>query len=190
MHSIESLTRVYKLDMEKPHPGGVDFEGRLFLYSLIQLYRPARVIEIGTSAGRSAEWLAAAALDCSSECRIVCVDKWGHSHGGKAEGPGLAKARLRLANVLRAVEFVSADSHKWLPKQEAKSADIVWVDGDHSYEGAMADVVQARRVASRLVIVHDTVILPDVRRACDNIGGGFHIDCERGFCLFQPEGRT
>lgn len=52
----------------------------------------------------------------------------------------------------------------------------------------MADVVQARRVASRLVIVHDTVILPDVRRACDDIGGGFHIDCERGFCLFQPEG--
>lgn len=162
-------------------------EERLFLYSLVRLYKPDKIIEIGVSEGCSTCALAMALRD-NGKGTMVSVDDWSRRHGGKASDARPATRRL-IANGIsdQVVEFVTADSQDFLKAQPNESADIVWIDADHDYEAAKADIFQAVRIAKRLVIVHDVTNHAEVGRACRDLGGGFFIHPSRGFWLYVPE---
>jgi predicted O-methyltransferase YrrM len=55
----------------------------------------------------------------------------------------------------------SAEAREWL---KGKRFDVVFIDGDHSYEGVKQDIELAMTCA-KLIAVHDTLACPDVARA-------------------------
>jgi predicted O-methyltransferase YrrM len=128
----------------------------LLLYGLIRMLRPASVLEIGVSRGHMTAWLALALADNGTGGSLVSVDNWSKVHGGNANGPQHAQRRLRDNGLLKRVQFVKSDSVEYLKKQGNLSFDFVWVDGDHSFEGARDDIAEALRVAKLMVAVHDT----------------------------------
>ncbi len=157
-------------------------EERLFLYSLVRLYKPDKIIEIGVSEGRSSCALAMALRD-NDRGKLVSVDNWSRRHGGLAGSEGPAFQFLLKNGVAQYVQIVTSDSQDFLKAQAKDSADIVWIDADHSYEAAKADTLEALRIAKRLVIVHDVTNLAEVGRACRDLGCGLFIHPSRGFWL-------
>jgi len=160
--------------------GGTTPSEKLLLYSLCTLLRPAKVIEIGTCAGHSTVWLALAVQQCGGH--LISVDNYSRTHGGITDNPEVARQRLKDSGLLDVVTFITSDSIPFMKQQPDNSADIVWVDGSHDYKGALGDIIEALRVASKLIIVHDVCHpgCPTVRRACTEVGDGVFLDIGHG----------
>lgn len=56
-----------------------------------------------------------------------------------------------------------------LPPPGGVAADLVHVDGDHSYEGCRRDLEWALEVEPRVIIGHDYLLEPGVKRAVDGV---------------------
>lgn len=179
-----NIDQLLAYDKKHENHAGTSAEEKQFLYGLMRMMRPEIVIEIGVSAGHSTCWIAKALQD-NGGGNLISVDNWSRAHGGAAQGPGTARKRLKDCGLDKYVKLVTMDSQVFLKQRADRGANIVWVDGDHSYERAKLDTQQALRVARDMVIVHDTFqnAYDTVRRACKDIGGGTFIDGFRGMWL-------
>ncbi len=174
-------------------------EEKLFLYTMVRMYKPKTMIEIGVAKGDATLAIAMAMRDNHNKDKVVgklmSVDNWSRRHGGKASSPKAAQQQLLESNCAPYVEFRSLDSQEFLKLQKTNSRNIVLVDGDHSYEGALADICEALRIASKLVIVHDASNLNGVQKACFRVDGdpveGFLFEPLRGYWIgFPPTDET
>ena len=170
------LAQLAAYDRAHPARAGTNAEEKFLLYSLVRMIRPAQVIEIGVSGGHSTVWIAQA-LEDNGTGNLCAVDSW----AGRPEGTpwpeykDAAVERLRAAGVLHRVTLIRMDSTAYLRTRLSGNVEIVWIDGGHTYDQALADIREALRVASRLVIVHDATNIEGVGRACRNIGGGVWV---------------
>ena len=96
-------------------------------------------------------------------------------------GTGLGVSTRALARTARKVYTVDID--EWvqqtiwptLPdnvstcddRDHLPIVDMVFIDGDHTEDGTAADVAAAMRLASEVIVMHDTSA-PTVRSACDD----------------------
>ena len=177
---------------------------KLFLYSLVRLYRPASVVEVGVSQGASAVAIAMALRD-NDHGHLTAVDNWSRKHGGKSVSNAQALKKMFENKVEKLVTFKSSDSQEYFKEQPDNSVDIIHVDADHSREGALADIYEAIRIAKVLVVVHDSENLAGVTWACKQAQhyiyhGGHHsvepkkhfpegcifVRASRGFWLAEP----
>ena len=94
-------------------------------------------LEIGTKDGGS---LMVVVRNSPSLERVVCADTWGGEWGGSSRGSHDHIGRL-LADVsyLGEVRYLDGDSKQTIPTLCGKF-DLILVDGDHSYEGGIADL--------------------------------------------------
>jgi hypothetical protein len=67
--------------------------------------------------------------------------------------------------------------------------DILYIDGDHSYEGVKGDYERhvQRLKDGGIVLLHDTMSWPEVGTFCDEIGAG-RIDLGAGLGIIMPNG--
>lgn len=118
---------------------------------VLRRFGATRVIEIGTRCGYSL----AAFHAITPQARFLCID------GAKDQDSTqcLTHWRKTVAALDIDAQLVVASSHdiKALP-----DADFAHVDGDHSYQGALADLHLVSHVP---VILADDVCNPDVDRA-------------------------
>ena len=189
------INKLTKFDKKHTKHCGSALEEKLYVHSNIRLLKPRKVLEIGVSAGHMTCWIAAALEDNDHnlpqgerEPHGMCtsVDNWSGNHGGKAHSSTKAEQRLFENGLGHRVHFVGSDSQEFLKAQPDDCFDIVWVDGDHSFEMAEADTEEAIRVAKQLVMVHDARNIGAVREACKAIGGGAHVRGRRGIWVFDP----
>jgi predicted O-methyltransferase YrrM len=136
----EFLSTFYRAGLER-YPDWRYADINTALVALASGLRPQRYLEIGVRRGRS---LAMVASTCPS-CDIVACDMFIQAYGGMENpGPALVRSELARVDFRGALEFVVGDSHKVLPAyfREHPDAyfDIITVDGDHSEEGARADL--------------------------------------------------
>lgn len=138
---------------------------------------PPRIVEIGTFAGATARGFIA----LTGGGVITCVDDWyefKHYEGRRetnykllgphASGPDFFWWTLhQTPDLSQYANVVEADS-KVLAKTWDKPIDILFVDGDHSYEGAKSDIegFGAHVVMGGYLLVDD-VHMPPVRKALD-----------------------
>lgn len=151
---VPSVRNLIDYDVQHAAGAGSSMEEKLFLYGLLAQKKLETVLEIGVSRGHMTAWLALAQYQSGG--RLRSVDNWSRAHGGEATDHSWAARRLAANGLLDVVDFTAGDSIAFLKQQPDNSFDMVWVDGDHSYEGALADIREAMRVARKVVGVHDT----------------------------------
>ncbi len=137
---------------EAPRPpigiaGWFDEENRIVLARLIEEYKIRSVVEIGSFLGLSAVWFA------QRVDHVTCVDSW--YENATVESHNNLVGTLRRWDLPRDFFGLFRDNvmrsgywHKILPIRgnshcvhgEVPDADLVYIDGDHSYQGCKRDI--------------------------------------------------
>jgi predicted O-methyltransferase YrrM len=132
---------------------------RLTLFTLAFCLRPSRYMEIGTLKGGSALIVASAMAALGGDGRIFCVD------------PEPRVAPEDWARLESRARMFRGFSPQILPEVAAAAGgpfDLVLIDGDHSYHGAVRDAngVLPFMAHGGYILFHDA-FFPDVRKAID-----------------------
>jgi predicted O-methyltransferase YrrM len=163
-HAIRSLSLLPSLiRFRRTHPGDawhihthLTKCERLMLYKL-GLNQPSKavMVEIGSYLGASSCFLAAAALEIQG-ARLHCVDTWeneGMSEGSKDTWQDFRYNTRDYQHVIephrgRSLNIAKAFSHR---------IDLIFIDGDHSYEGCHGDIANWLPLvkAGGCVVLHD-----------------------------------
>lgn len=101
-----------------------------FFSALMRMNRPKEILEVGSGWGIFSR--TAAEL---SDAKVTTIDKIG--------GYGRNEFAKNTAGFENKIEQIIADSHELLPKKQTEwkhKFDIVFVDGDHTPEGALKDI--------------------------------------------------
>lgn len=136
-------------------------------------------LEVGVRDGDSFE---AAWRGAGDFGHVALVDDWGRNHGGTGRGShdhiAAMVTRLQAEGLtVGTIEYLDMDSRQALPRlwDVARRADIgrrdnphvfdvVHIDADHSYEGALADIVGGWTLTRHALVVHD-LFMPSVAAA-------------------------
>lgn len=149
---------------------------------LLQQDIPRRVLEIGTACGGTLFMLARAATE---DATIISLDLPEGMFGG-----GYPEYKMPLyrsfASAKQGLHLVRADSHDESSRVRIRellggqSLDLLFIDGDHSYEGVKADFTMYRGLVrdGGLIAFHDIVPgessrVGGVHRFWDEIKGGY-----------------
>ncbi len=107
------------------HQGMRPKYGRL-LYRIVRRLRPHNILELGTSVGIGTSYLAVA----SAHTRLTSVEGCPATHAVALTHPLLQREGIRLL-------CGSFDQALEEFRREGQSFDLVFIDGDHSYEGTL-----------------------------------------------------
>ena len=128
-----------------------------FIYAFARHLRPEYIVEVGTFAGGTAiGW--AQALKENGKGKLICID---HDSYARGTFPEVTERNLGQVGISpRQFELRSGDSRRHLPRLADElrgQVDIYLVDGDHTYEGARADMLEGLPMMKPggYVLVHD-----------------------------------
>ena len=114
----------------------------LYIKSFVQTHTVKTYLEIGTREGDS---LKNVVVDNPSLVNVVVSDMWGGLYGGTSRlSHGHISQLLDELKYQNSVTYLDGDSKQTIPTLKDAYLDyfdLVLVDGDHSYEGGMADLV-------------------------------------------------
>lgn len=159
-------------------------QGGLPLYPVRQriaeLVRPDRVFEFGAYRGYA---LVAFACGWPHVRAFGWIDNEQHTPGSNL----LCRRNLRSVASTAQVWFRTL-SHR---AGEFGHADLVHVDGEHTYGGCMLDLVYAFRLDPRVVLVDDYTAIATVKQATDDYARaldleGFYVSTVNGLAVFAP----
>jgi len=105
---------------------------------------PLNILEIGSWTGASAViWAHAIEELCGGKGKVTCVDTW-LPYMDEPQPFTQFSNRIARAEVAHLIETRRGRSDDVLPTFAAESYDLVYIDGDHSYEQAKADIETAK----------------------------------------------
>ena len=156
---------------------GIDFHSGLgdlasLLYGLVRSMKPTTCVEIGSARGKSACYVGMA-LKENGRGKLYAIDPhitttWNDDHS--VQSLGILQfniSKLGLTDQITIVRSTSEDAAKiWdLP------IDLIFIDGDHSYEGVKRDwqLFVPHMKPFGVVVFHDTIwdIVPTERSRAD-----------------------
>lgn len=132
------------------------------LFAASSLLQPRRYLEIGVRRGRSAAVVAKA---CPS-VDIVAFDMWIKGYAGMENpGPNFVMNELSRMGHTGSIDFHDGNSHETVPaffqSNPKVEFDLITVDGDHSRDGALQDLMTVvPRLAIGGVLVFDDIAHP------------------------------
>ena len=141
-------------------------------YSL-SLKTDPKILEVGTFGGSTARGLVAL-----TGGRITCIDDWRDFHPAGAPdessktaktGPEFFWETLRGygADLSGQVDAILTGNSQEIGPGWIEPLDVLFVDGDHSYDGASADIgLFSPHVLPGGLLLVDDYDMPEVRRAC------------------------
>lgn len=141
---VQSGTTLAGNGREIPLIGHVSVRYARFLWTIVSMFQPQRVLEIGMANGISSAYIASAQrgyLQC--EGAHVIIDPF---QSGQWQNAGRALLqRLGIDQNVRVVEDFSICAMPQLEKQ-GERFDFVFIDGNHCMDYVLADVVAADRL--------------------------------------------
>jgi predicted O-methyltransferase YrrM len=119
---------------------------RHIIEGVYETYDIKSILEIGFNIGCSASmWLE---WDKTQSVTLTAVDICKHS----ATVPAAQTVQARYGERFR---FYGSDSKKAKPLLEGKPFDMAFIDGDHSYEGVVADTLMAIELGATILLYDD-----------------------------------
>jgi predicted O-methyltransferase YrrM len=130
------------------------------LYGLVRTLAPSAIIEIGSAKGRST---CAMALACSQNAKgkVYAIDPHTPNYWSdrvRDSSYDFLLERLRAYRLEPWCEVIRKTSEEALVDPPTVKADLVFIDGDHSYEGVKRDFELCKPLISEhgLVLFHDS----------------------------------
>jgi predicted O-methyltransferase YrrM len=171
--SARATERLHQAFQRRLRPPGGDVESYTSRGELLALYelasacpRGGRALEIGSHLGASAVALAAGLARVDG--RLYCVDTWDNETMPEGRRDTLAEFRVNVARYRDRIVEVRKRSADLTPDDAPGPFDLVFLDGDHSYESVRADFALIGQwvAPSGTVAFHDfgTVHFPGVSR--------------------------
>ncbi len=129
------------------------------LKDMAEMILPKSYLEVGVREGDSLR----AVLDICHPERLVLCDTWGSAYGGTGRGnANHIRKLLKEVGYKGKLMIFNESSHVALPKISCKRFDLINIDGDHSYNGALTDLRNAWKLLKPGgILVFDDIIHPD-----------------------------
>ena len=146
-------------------------------------------LEIGTRDGDSLRIVVTHAHELE---RVVCCDTWGSEYGGSGRG-NAEHIHAMLSQMLYTgnVACLTGDSKATVPALKGQY-DLVLVDGDHSYEGGMADLVNVWPLvpSGGFVAFHDIThpAHPDLMKCFTDFVDARRPEVSEWYTVLEPYG--
>lgn len=134
---------------------------------------PIRIVEIGSYLGASAAFMASGLRDGGS--RVYCIDTWTNeamSEGRRDTRDGFLANTAPFASHIEPVQgWSTAPEVMARIRQEAGHIDLLFIDGDHGYEGASADWLSYAPMLApgATVVLHDVGWAEGVQRVLSEL---------------------
>ncbi|MBW6499140.1 MAG: class I SAM-dependent methyltransferase [Bacteroidales bacterium] len=137
-----SVSSIAKRSLQKPSMCWL-------LYRMARYFQPSTILELGTSLGLTSAYLAKA----RPEARIISLE-------GCPQTAARASALFRESGITN-IEILTGPFSQTLPNALTMlgKPDLVYIDGDHSYEGVMSNFLQI----SEHLYEGSVLILDDIR---------------------------
>ena len=135
------------------------------LYKIIKQYKPKNLVEIGFAVGISTLFMLCA---LESNAELISVDPYQKIQWDKF---GLINVDniLKEQNLPKTIHKFIEEYSKIFFKNTNKTFDLVFIDGDHSYEGTMIDLIGANKILKKNgLLIIDDVLHQDVKKALNN----------------------
>lgn len=136
------LTRNVEVFRKAVQGGETWFDSPTFLNWFAATFKPANYLEVGVRRGRSM----AQVIVESPATHCFGFDMWIPDYSGvENPGPEFVLNEFRRLGAQQLPVFIKGNSHETLPAfwanpQNPQSFDLIFIDGDHSYEGAKQDL--------------------------------------------------
>ena len=143
---------------------------RVFLYGLVYSLGPSWVLEIGTFKGGSAYVISGALDDVALGGRLVTIDP---------RPEQIAIDWSAIAHNSKSVKGLFPNDIEKVKLANGAGYDLVFVDGDHSYNAVLEDLRHVRQLMSSdaYVLLHDAYN-EDVSRAIqESVRNSWYRDC-------------
>lgn len=151
------------------------------LYGLARSIKPKVCVEIGSARGKSACFVGLA-LRRNGSGKLYAIDPHSATNWNDTDSVdsfAIITENLRKAGVTEFVEIVRKTSHEAAKCWERK-IDLIFIDGDHSYEGVKADweLFLPHLSEFGVVVFHDTLwdLRPDPKIARADMGVPRFVD--------------
>ncbi len=136
------------------------------LYMLAkELGESAKALEIGSYLGASSCYIAAALA--SKDGHLFCVDTWENQTMPEGEKDTLNEFKNNTKAVADRITTIRKNSQELVPSDFLESPlSLVFIDGDHSYQGAKNDYEKANSwiVGGGILAFHDCICFEGVAR--------------------------
>lgn len=134
---------------------------------------PTNILEIGSFEGRSAVWF----LTQYPDARLICVDTFEGSEEHHQAGMDMSAVETRFQHNIapfgNRVTVRKGHSSKVLYGLEPESFDCIYVDGSHTEDDTLVDIVLAygllRKGGAMLIDDYAQSAFPGVKKAADHI---------------------
>lgn len=131
----------------------------IVMYAIVRSFQVKKIIEIGTHQGASSITFCQAILDNKYNPEIYTIDNWIGLPGNAASQNLKSKAEnyIKNANFDKYITMIEGDSRIVVPELFKKTGDVdlCFIDGDHSYQGVIADYENCKN-HTKLLLFHDT----------------------------------
>jgi predicted O-methyltransferase YrrM len=164
--AYKTLRSVLGLGMREHRIRNLEFHSGLgehawLLYGLVRSQQPKVCVEIGSARGKSACFISRALEDNGGEGKLYAIDPHTQTQWNDHESVNsydIMKQNLEAFGVSHRVEIVREYSGN-AARNWNKPIDMLFIDGDHSYEGCKADWDLFSPHVSQfgVVIFHDTI---------------------------------
>lgn len=199
-----SVKSRFKIDIVKDKIGVIEINGAkgylcegdvYFLYNIINSLPDNGIfVEVGSFMGLSTIVLAQSIIDKNKKgTKFYSVNMWEDKYlidvYGNKEGLSLFelfKNNIKNAHVEDYNNIIRGDSKIVHSEFDNESVDIIFIDGDHTFEGCYSDLINwyPKLKPQGIVIGHDCVINQDVHKAVEK----FCRENKLLYSIFMPPG--
>jgi len=157
------LYRIFEYNDKIYHlNSNISIKEGLFLFLLIQKYKPKKILEIGFACGTSAAFML---LGMDKKSKLTSVDPF-----QKLQWDSFG---LKVVEKILEENNLSKTMHQWKPNyshtffnMKNNKYDLCFIDGDHSYEGTMIDLEGCHKLLNKNgLLVIDDVLHKPVKKA-------------------------